>query len=703
MSKNRKLNKKPIEAIEDLNNFNKEELIDVIKKQQFEYDLLNQKITELESKYKELEKKTQQLPVTNEPTAQMQEEFELQKLALQNQISTFQNLINSFNEHFAVIQQEIQKKNEKMIDFHKDIESHKAAFIEAKKSQGNEYENDANNSFQLVKDIERIQGNVVDAVKIKGVKIEIMTKQADGILSYYHSRTKISDDNGKLALSCALQRFIVRKVFGFVENFTETLQLEKQHKDEFAEQFIIFYTQELCMLIEKLSTNRIGSDGFTCITPIKIRQQVYAALGARGFHMEKWHPTIKYLGDDIISKLNQCRKLPQEMNEETQAQIYELKIRVEIQTRSFQMEDSPQQRINLLRQQLDFLQAQLGTTANIFEKHPKRETFATKDLNQSSKTLFSSQLNRAKNAVMSEQIHPILALQLDDYVPPTDSEGTSPGPTYQKPKNDAAKFGGDLLIHGKRNRKSTNIIRNCVVEEDSNFAGLLTKVNEVLESNEEKDQDYYTKELRHNENNQVEKDLLEKIDAILNSEEGRTFFANRDKWDDDILREDREARIALASRYKKYGSRSWRNPNCVVNGRDVISDARQNSNYAQSRHSEHSRLINYAAYDLPEKLGRQKPLGSDPIMRKHPYHYNHNNSCSCNLLKGSNETTIGDDNDYSSITFDEILPGHYFGEHTINNETFFHSLYPGRFKQVNIQEHDVRTQHPLLKQKWHHG
>ncbi|CAG8510100.1 7199_t:CDS:2 [Ambispora gerdemannii] len=364
------------------------------------------------------------------------------------------------------------------------------------------------------------------------------------------------------------------------------------------------------------------------------------------------------------------------------------------------MEDSPQQRINILRQQLDFLQAQLGATTNFFEKHPKQATFATKTLNQPSKPFLSPQLDRAKSDVFPEQIHPILALQLDDYVLPTESERTSAVPPSKMPKNDATRSGtGDLLMHGQRNQKSTNIIRNCVVDEDSDFAVLLTKVNEVLGSNEEKAQDYYTAEPKHNENNQVEKDLLKKIDAILNSEEGRTFFEHRNN---DIMLEDQEARNALASRYETYGSRGWRNPNgYAVDGRDVISDARQSSNRAQLRHNENSRL-NYAAYDLSEKLHRQKPLGFDTVTRKHPFYNDHNNRYSGHLLKESNETTIGDDDD-SSITFDEILPERYFGDHTINSEAIVHSLYSSRFQQPNIQERDVGNQHPLLKQKWHHG
>ncbi|CAG8575584.1 1746_t:CDS:1 [Ambispora leptoticha] len=246
----------------------------------------------------------------------------LSKEELIDDIKEYQVKYDSLNQQFDLFHQEVEEKDEEIKRLRKQIKQYQSALGNATNVQHGE--NDVNNSFQLVKDIEKIQGNVVDAVKIKGKKIVIMNKQADETLSYYHSRIKISDDNGKLALSCALQRFIVSKVFGIVENFTKKIKLAKQHKDEFAEQFIIYYTQELCMLIEKLSTNRIGSDGFTCITPIKIRQQVNAALGARGFHMKKWHPTIRYFGDDIISKLNRCRKLPQEMNEETQERIYEL-------------------------------------------------------------------------------------------------------------------------------------------------------------------------------------------------------------------------------------------------------------------------------------------------------------------------------------------------------------------------------------------
>ncbi|CAG8604538.1 2020_t:CDS:2 [Ambispora leptoticha] len=117
-------------SVEDLNKLSKEELIDDIKKHQVKCDSLNQNFDLF-------------LQV------QMQEEFELQKQELQNQI-------NPFCEHFA-IKQEIQKKDEKIIDLH-------------------------SQSFKLIKDIERIQADVVDAVKIEEEKIVNMTKQTDEFL-----------------------------------------------------------------------------------------------------------------------------------------------------------------------------------------------------------------------------------------------------------------------------------------------------------------------------------------------------------------------------------------------------------------------------------------------------------------------------------------------------------------------------------------
>ncbi|CAG8435953.1 8610_t:CDS:1 [Ambispora gerdemannii] len=252
----------------------------------------------------------------------MEDLNKLSKEELIDDIKEYQVKYDSFRQQFDTILQEVQEKDEEINRLRKQIKQYQSALGNVTNVQLGE--NDANNSFQLVKDIERIQADVSDAVKIKGKKIEIMPNQANDLLYKSYSRTKISDDNGKMALSCALQRFIVWRIFRDIENIAKNYKFDNMHKDEYTEQFIVVYIQDLCMLTEKLSTHRIGEDDFTRVTPIKIRQQVYAALGARGFQRQEQHPTIKHYSNCIINQLNQCRKLPQEMNEEMQTRVDEL-------------------------------------------------------------------------------------------------------------------------------------------------------------------------------------------------------------------------------------------------------------------------------------------------------------------------------------------------------------------------------------------
>ncbi|RHZ71898.1 hypothetical protein Glove_249g6 [Diversispora epigaea] len=61
----------------------------------------------------------------------------------------------------------------------------------------------------------------------------------------------------------------------------------------------------------QLTETRQGSDDISRITPIKIRQQVCAVLGTRGFCKEN-HPFIEKLANLILDKVNHYRTINSE-------------------------------------------------------------------------------------------------------------------------------------------------------------------------------------------------------------------------------------------------------------------------------------------------------------------------------------------------------------------------------------------------------
>ncbi|CAG8532833.1 10846_t:CDS:2 [Racocetra fulgida] len=75
----------------------------------------------------------------------------------------------------------------------------------------------------------------------------------------------------------------------------------------------------LCDLVKQLSESRKGTDDITNLTPINIRQQVFAALGTRGFCSDK-HPFIDQLTDTILKTAGKYRQFN---NKEKQTDSHE--------------------------------------------------------------------------------------------------------------------------------------------------------------------------------------------------------------------------------------------------------------------------------------------------------------------------------------------------------------------------------------------
>ncbi|CAG8443251.1 10308_t:CDS:2 [Ambispora gerdemannii] len=166
-------------------------------------------------------------------------------------------------------------------------------------------DDDANNSVQLKRSIEDLQQRLANFTTLKGKKYGIKINETEGanLLAYYKCRTAINSKNAKKTLSAALQRH----------------DLEKD---------IIYYNAHICQLIEKFRNNRQGTDDLTRITPIKIRQQIYAILGIRVFikNNEAISSTIKKCMNMMVThrEIKYDAKMHQQYREETMAMVIEV-------------------------------------------------------------------------------------------------------------------------------------------------------------------------------------------------------------------------------------------------------------------------------------------------------------------------------------------------------------------------------------------
>ncbi|KAG9291258.1 hypothetical protein G9A89_021760 [Geosiphon pyriformis] len=181
-------------------------------------------------------------------------------------------------------------------------------------------DDDSNNSVQLKRSIEELQQMLANFTTLKGKKYGIKINEVEGgkLLAHYNCRTQITHKNAKKILSAALQRLTLETLFRDIESYFKSKatkqkeenasgsnngkQINENNKNadgndetineskpkvsepyDHIEYDIVTTTRRLSTLIELLREHRQGNDDLTRITPVKIRQQVYAVLGARAF------------------------------------------------------------------------------------------------------------------------------------------------------------------------------------------------------------------------------------------------------------------------------------------------------------------------------------------------------------------------------------------------------------------------------------
>ncbi|CAG8681873.1 16538_t:CDS:2 [Acaulospora morrowiae] len=216
-------------------------------------------------------------------------------------------------------------------------------------------DNDANNTVQLNKVISNIQDKLDEFAMVKGRDVLIIEENAARLLQQYKCTTKIGGGKGKPVLSAALQRLTLETLFHHLNKYLHqpekssrqnpqlvNQQLQQQHQQALAtsrhstspqpnprssslgaeqnnnlEVEITTTMTSLCDLVSQLTESRQGSDDVSRATPIKIRQQIYAVLGTRGF-CKDGHPFIEQLSSAILEKIGQYRQLK---SEERQSEV----------------------------------------------------------------------------------------------------------------------------------------------------------------------------------------------------------------------------------------------------------------------------------------------------------------------------------------------------------------------------------------------
>ncbi|CAG8525128.1 8433_t:CDS:2 [Ambispora leptoticha] len=266
---------------------------------------------------------------------------------------------------------ELQKKNKKLTD----LVSQSDEKIDALQDQAARYQEEAsnyqaalgnainvrwrdddqNNAVNLSDDIEKLVHTLGSFTKVKGSGVKIREDAANQLLASYNCRTDANEKRGskfggKLLLAAALQLKILETIINHVKynykisnnkdtDAQEWIDAEEEwvggsgflvqepfelpqnqaydnnHHNNNLEIDIISNTNELIRLMSRLTEIRSGTDNFTPIAPIKVRQYVYAALGSRAFN-DQTHPFISYLIGKIISIMDFYRELLDEQKKQ---------------------------------------------------------------------------------------------------------------------------------------------------------------------------------------------------------------------------------------------------------------------------------------------------------------------------------------------------------------------------------------------------
>ncbi|CAB4438812.1 unnamed protein product [Rhizophagus irregularis] len=178
-------------------------------------------------------------------------------------------------------------------------------------------DNDSNNSMQLTRDIEKLQKDLDDFTRVKRSGIEIKIDAANRLFEDYGCKLSKEKDNIKLILGAVLQQHLIKIILESADSYFKQIfnnNIEKDQEndptsciiDDKLEAVILSRIKELIKLTTRFGETRTGTDGHSRILPTKLRQQIYAALGHRGFSKSD-HPFITQLTKNIIDEMNKYR------------------------------------------------------------------------------------------------------------------------------------------------------------------------------------------------------------------------------------------------------------------------------------------------------------------------------------------------------------------------------------------------------------
>ncbi|CAG8544048.1 29917_t:CDS:2, partial [Racocetra persica] len=238
--------------------------------------------------------------------------------AKNNEIEAKNNEIEAKNNEIEAKNNEIEAKNNEISGLRRDIEDLKNEASRHQSALGRATnfrlsDDDRNNSVQLREDITSLQQTLKDFCIVKP-NININKKEATNLLRRYGCTKFIDDEHFKSLLKAALQRFVLETILDSTSKYFEERLPDENTEERSLETRIVFETKNLLDKMKHFAKFREGDDDVTRALPIKLRQQIYAVLGNRGFSKviskdTVEHPFINETQEQLIRKINSIRTI----------------------------------------------------------------------------------------------------------------------------------------------------------------------------------------------------------------------------------------------------------------------------------------------------------------------------------------------------------------------------------------------------------
>ncbi|CAG8440559.1 18340_t:CDS:2 [Rhizophagus irregularis] len=228
-------------------------------------------------------------------------------------LNEHEKLKKQLEEQINIIQ-ELERKNTVLKDEASKYQSALGAATNLQLS-----DSDTNNPVALKNDMLKLQDLLEDYITTCKGNVEININEIQKLLKRYKSNSVITKDqkDQKPLIKAVLQRHVIEEIFDYGEKYFnfDNLQNYKEYGCG-AETYLYNRIYDLIQLAEVIAEKRDGVDDITRVLPIKLRQEVFAALGNRGFNKvianKKGtfpHEFISRYQDILNREINKYRKL----------------------------------------------------------------------------------------------------------------------------------------------------------------------------------------------------------------------------------------------------------------------------------------------------------------------------------------------------------------------------------------------------------